>query len=228
MAPLGISADGSVLVGTSGGHAFRWTGNTMQDLGLLPTATVSQARAVSADGLVVVGTSSGRAFRWSTVDPIFALPALANVPGDTTYEALFVNGNGSVIVGQAGSATDNLARVFRWTPSGTVNIGVPAGSLGPTSVELGGVYGQSVSADGSVVAGNYYDGTDGPRAFIWTLDDGMLDLVSALGAGIVPADWVLSDLRGLSADGLTLAGGGINPDGLNEGWMARIGEACEE
>jgi len=46
-----VSADGSVVVGTSGLHAFRWTADGIQSIGeFLP-------KAVSADGKVVVGTS---------------------------------------------------------------------------------------------------------------------------------------------------------------------------
>ena len=59
----GVSADGSVIVGTSssasGSQAFRWTaGSGMVGLGYLPGGTNSSATAVSGDGSVVVGTSS--------------------------------------------------------------------------------------------------------------------------------------------------------------------------
>ena len=73
-APNGISADGSVIVGsgssTSGEQAFRWTaGSGMVGLGYLPGTTNSGAAAVSGDGSVVVGTSytasGNQAFRWT-------------------------------------------------------------------------------------------------------------------------------------------------------------------
>ncbi|NRA00706.1 MAG: PEP-CTERM sorting domain-containing protein, partial [Myxococcales bacterium] len=72
---LGVSADGSVVVGSSasasGWEAFRWTqGGGMVGLGDLPGGTFySGARAVSADGSVVVGwavsASGHEAFRWT-------------------------------------------------------------------------------------------------------------------------------------------------------------------
>ena len=73
-APNGISADGSVIVGSSssafGSQAFRWTaGSGMVGLGYLPGTTNSGAAAVSGDGSVVVGTSytasGNQAFRWT-------------------------------------------------------------------------------------------------------------------------------------------------------------------
>jgi probable HAF family extracellular repeat protein len=66
----GVSADGSVVVGISGGRAFRWTAaRGMQDLGTLG-GYLSVAHGVSADGSVVVGEAQNaagqrRAFRWT-------------------------------------------------------------------------------------------------------------------------------------------------------------------
>jgi probable HAF family extracellular repeat protein len=57
----GISADGSVVVGTSyrGAEAFRWTeADGMVGLGHLPgEGAASSALGVSADGSVIVGTA---------------------------------------------------------------------------------------------------------------------------------------------------------------------------
>src|SRR5688572_24003293 len=61
---IGISADGSVVVGssasTAGDQAFRWTsGGGMVGLGDLPGgAFASTAHDVSADGTVIVGSSA--------------------------------------------------------------------------------------------------------------------------------------------------------------------------
>src|SRR5499427_7306088 len=51
----GVNADGTVVVGSSNGQAFRWTAASgMVGLGALPP-TLSVARGVNADGTVVVG-----------------------------------------------------------------------------------------------------------------------------------------------------------------------------
>jgi probable HAF family extracellular repeat protein len=75
--PGGISADGKVIVGLTGGQAFRWTAknpsrlddpNNMELLGdLVPGTPNSAALDASADGSVVVGRGSGfglQAFIW--------------------------------------------------------------------------------------------------------------------------------------------------------------------
>jgi len=40
--------------------------------------------------------------------------------------------------------------------------------------------------------------------------------------GIDLTGWSLTVARGVSADGLTITGNGINPAGLNEAWVATI------
>jgi hypothetical protein len=64
--PQGLSADGSVLVGSSPApsRAIRWQGGVSTELGVLPGEASSHATAVTPDGAVVVGTSGARAFRW--------------------------------------------------------------------------------------------------------------------------------------------------------------------
>lgn len=67
---LGVSADGSVVVGHSStgsdtGEAFRWTqGSGMVGLGNLPGENYSYAYAASADGSVIVGQGEAGAFIW--------------------------------------------------------------------------------------------------------------------------------------------------------------------
>ncbi|MCL6536086.1 MAG: PEP-CTERM sorting domain-containing protein [Armatimonadetes bacterium] len=58
----GVSGDGSVVVGTSGGRAFRWTPNRgMEDLNrtyahlLTPGSSLYWANAISPDGRYIVG-----------------------------------------------------------------------------------------------------------------------------------------------------------------------------
>lgn len=101
-----VSADGSVVVGSSGLFAFRWTeSDGMVSLGDLPRgAAESDGLDVSADGSVVVGwgtTLSGRkAARWASSSGWSALPDLA---GNLGYNSMAhaVSADGSVIVGES-------------------------------------------------------------------------------------------------------------------------------
>lgn len=74
-AAYSANSDGSVIVGSSGGNAFRWEKNVgMQRIGDLDGGRVfSVASDVSADGNVIVGYSDGynedEAFRWVKGDP---------------------------------------------------------------------------------------------------------------------------------------------------------------
>ena len=111
----GVSADGAVVVGMSGGHAFRWTAaGGMQDLGTLPGSDWSAAYAVSADGAVVVGWSydaywQRRAFRWQNG----VMQDLSTLGGNWNW-AWGVSADGAVVVGWAENAAGQ-DRAFRWT-----------------------------------------------------------------------------------------------------------------
>jgi probable HAF family extracellular repeat protein len=109
-----VSADGSVVVGESGGHAFRWTEATgMVDLGV-----DGAAFAESADGSIVIGgydnSGSGTyAFYWS---PSAGARLLSDVLHDNygldmsgwyLNQALAISPNGRFIVGRGFTPSGN-------------------------------------------------------------------------------------------------------------------------
>jgi probable HAF family extracellular repeat protein len=190
----GISADGSVLVGTIGNYlitwrAFRWTATEgVQFLGSLG-GRGSAAYDVSADGSVVVGwaynaAGQQRAFRWTRDGGMQDLGALPNSRNSVAYD---VSADGSTVVGAA--TYGNISRAFRWTASeGLQDLGTLPGDETSTA--------NAVSADGSVVVGlswSIYNASK-YRAFRWTASGGMQEL----GARIVPLS--------VSADGNIVVG----------------------
>jgi probable HAF family extracellular repeat protein len=208
----GVSLDGSVIVGGSGSRAFRWTADDgMRDLAMLEGGLWASAYDVSGDGSIAVGetylvTNQWRATLWSggTVLNLGTLPT----GGESTADG--ISENGRVVVGRSGS------RAFRWTAeTGMRDLGRVASSVGN--------YASATNADGSVIVG-FYESTFAPnRALIWTADRGMRDLATVLADGGAHLDgWVLSAARDVSADGRTLIGFGINPQGETEAWVAVI------
>src|SRR5262245_41956875 len=190
--PLGVSGDGSVVVGQSetafGYEPFRWTaGGGMVGVGDLPGGgSFGAAAAVSADGAVVVGVSvSGLgdvAFRWT---------AGGGMVGLVVGFASGVSADGSVVVGGAGSVGHGG---FRWTTGG--------GKVGLFVTEYEDVA-SAVSADGSVVVGHTFVevGDYTPSvAFRWTYEGGGVLL------GDLPGGGFYSFANGISADGSVVVG----------------------
>ncbi len=229
---LDVSADGSVVVGfgDSGNgfpgenEAFRWTaGGGTVGLGFFPGSPggfFSEAQGVSADGSVVVGWSDTastdfEAFRWTVSG---GLVGLGDLPGGSfDSEAIATSADGSVIVGEGTSASGTEA--FRWTAGGgMVGLGdLPGGNFRSQAT--------ATSADGSVVVGwsNTSLATSG-EAFLWTAAGGMRSLQDILTTdfGLDLTGWQLQKANGISADGLTIVGEGINPDGFGEAFIATL------
>jgi probable HAF family extracellular repeat protein len=197
----GVSADGSVVVGSSdyagSQEAFRWTaGGGMVGLGHLPGGIFASAAAgVSADGSVVVGFSYSRsgyedAFRWTAGTGMLAL---GNDYPDMDKHATGISGDGSVVVGNMEPALGGPGReAFRWTAGGGI---VPLGDL------PGGYFlsvSSGVSGDGSVVVG-VGSTASGGEAFRWTADGGMV------GLGFPPGSHG-TGASGVSADGSVIVG----------------------
>jgi len=201
-----ISADGSSVVGGSGGEAFRWTQTEgMVGLGDLPGGDeFSIAAAVSADGSVVVGRSQSaysspgehfEAFRWTEATGMVGLGDLPG--GDFNSWAAGVSADGTVVAGRGsiGGPGANRLRAFRWTAqTGMVDLGLmPGGSMWSL--------GTAVSADGLVVVG-FGDSESASlrEAFRWTATEGMV------GLGDLPGGNFVSMAFGVSADGSVVVG----------------------
>lgn len=229
-AAYGVSANGAVIIGVSvsgsgdeiAPEAFRWTDESgMGGLGFLSEIIrESWANGVSADGAVVVGYSdmpTGRqAFRWTADDGMVGLGDLLGA-AFLHSEGLAVSADGNVVVGGASFALGYQA--FRWTAdTGMVGLGdLPDGPFSSVA--------NAASADGSVIVGTG-NSAFGAQAFLWTAHTGMLDLREYLLAGGAEglAAWTLTNATGISADGRTIVGWGINPEGVNEAWVATVPE----
>lgn len=219
----GMSADGGVLVGQAivDGEemAFRWSETEgFVALGDLPGSVVNSAAfAASGDGNVVVGRSVSdngtEAFRWTQES---GMVAMGDLPGGSFgSSALGVSADGSTIVGNASDATGSVP--FRWTElTGMVSLGGLPGGDG-----TGNAY--DVSANGGIVVGAS-DGPNGIEASIWNSTDGMRSVKEVLenNFGIDLTGWHLERAEGISDNGCVLAGRGVNPDGIDEGWVARL------
>jgi uncharacterized membrane protein len=220
----GVSGDGSVIVGrgTSGSatEAVRWVGGNPQALTGFPTDQPHrEARGVSGDGNVIVGFSMGAgttAYRWR---PGYGRQPLGDLPGGSTYsDAYAASYDGGVIVGRSSSSAGMEA--FRWTQSGGM-VGLGGLADDPYSVAY------AVSGDGSVIVGHSTSDEYYGEAFIWDAEHGMRPLADVLADdyGFDVVGWQLREACGISADGLTICGWGINPGAQHEAWVVRIPEA---
>jgi probable HAF family extracellular repeat protein len=161
----GISADGSVVIGNSGGQAVRWTQKGgIVGLGFLPNNVFSSASSISADGSVIAGTSSnnyqefndqaynGQAFRWTQETGMVGLGFL---PDNVFSLAKNISADGSVVVGSSSSRFGSLHEAFVWTQTGgMVNL---KDTLIGAGLDLSGWNLESardVSADGLTIVGN--------------------------------------------------------------------------
>lgn len=220
-----VSDDGSVVAGTGLFvscceadvflEAFRWT----QDQGqigighgdILQGDIVTRGLGISGDGNVIVGLDYRRirrAFLWTLQGGKVLLgdESVLSRAEDASFD-------GSVIVGRMGDS-----EAFRWTlAEGMVGLGdLPGGGFFSIA--------NAVSADGSVVVGSS-ESQSGEEAFIWDQGRGMRGLSGILSTGGIDlTGWTLSEAADVSADGRTIVGTGINPDGNTEAWIAHIPE----
>lgn len=212
----GVSADGSVVTGTSfavgsfglqiANQAWRWTASTgTVSLGNLPTGQNEDwGTAISSNGTVIVGSAAfcngsscggPTAYNWTSTSGMQPL-----VGGGL---ASAVSGDGLVAVGMSDPGPN--PSLVRWT-------GQLDGFNNPTfsnltSDNLGNFYSSGrtmpfgVSADGSVIVGSgweYSGGTGNPQAWRWTQGEGFV------GLGFL--NYWNSSATGISDDGSVIVG----------------------
>jgi probable HAF family extracellular repeat protein len=225
------SSDGSVIAGarltTAGGQlafqAVRWTSS-----GAVPISPgPSNAWGISGDGSVLVGSSTRaqsptppfmfvtEAFRWTSVSGMVGLGDLPG--GQVRSEAKAVSADGAVVVGSSTSASGIEA--FRWTSAG--------GMVGLGDLPGDDFYSEAfaVSADGSVVVGRSHGSSESlSEPFVWDAIHGMRYLSTVLtDLGLDLTGWDLRNATGVSADGMTIIGDGVN-NGVEQAWIAVIPE----
>lgn len=132
----GVAADGSVIVGQSGGAAARWIRSApgvygaTQALGTLGGAS-SRALGVSGDGSVIVGqamdgAATNHGFRWASADGMVTIEnwlADAGLPWGLgprqILSANAVSTDGTTVVGNMSDGTGYIARVSGSSPTPT-------------------------------------------------------------------------------------------------------------
>jgi probable HAF family extracellular repeat protein len=178
---------------------------SLDDLGLLPGGSSSQASAINTNGSVVVGSGNNsginEAFRWTQADGMVGLGFL---PGGNSSDASGVNADGSVVVG-SGAGSSSAGEAFRWTQgTGMVGLGfLPSGSFSNAT---------AVNTDGSVIVG-YGNSSNSftSEAFRWTQGAGLA------GLGFLPGSInSASYAYGVNADGTVVVGQSGNSSGFTE------------
>ncbi|WP_367929509.1 hypothetical protein [Aquamicrobium sp.] len=215
----GVSADGSVVVGTlnpwsaTSRSGFVWT--QPDGMSLIGNATLGgtytqrfTATGVSNDGGVIVGQASvdmfgetgawSRGYMWTEAGGFVDLGTL---DGHATSNALGVSGDGQAVVGLSYDLY-GVARGFRWTQTDGM------GDIGEFSA---GYPFMAASYDGSVVAGNTASGYLS-RASVWTEASGQIENLPLLNGGNQ------SVARDISDDGSVIVGQAHN--GANGGMHA--------
>ena len=191
-AAKGVSGDGSVIVGWSGGpvpntsiiehHAFRWTSaGGMQDLGdFAGGPDLSDAAGVTVDGDAVVGTGRyldpidsspmARAYVWTAATGMVDLGVLPSAVVHTSVGGAITRDALGDLVAVGGAGGTGGIEAFRWTAAGgLVGLGYVPGQAGGLCVAT------AVTGDGEAIAGACDVGS-GRHAFLWTSASGMVDL----------------------------------------------------
>jgi hypothetical protein len=147
----GVSADGSEIVGYTVGtkhkQGFRWN----QAGGLQVFLPMEEPLGISADGSAILGINDGNVIRWTQAGGAQILGTLN--AGAAVFSGSVASVEGATIVGSTGSGHAVL-----WTQGGGFQ---DLGNMGGKVASL-----DAVSADGTVVAGNFLDASGTTVQFV--------------------------------------------------------------
>jgi probable HAF family extracellular repeat protein len=237
----GISSDSSTVVGSGTTsnltEAFSWSNGSLTVLQAPPATPPCaqngglvfcnyQANAVNSTGSVVVGwieqISGLQPVIWTNGTPsLLVAQCFEGFCGNNG--ATGVNSDSSVIIGSGGVKCYigfcGTSEAARWV-NGTFNfIGFPGTCTSDSCFSEA----NGVSADGVTVVGTGSVGA-GNLALVWTPTIGMQLVQTILTScgGINTTGWTLTNAVAISADGKTIVGTGVDPNGATESWIARL------
>ena len=197
--PSDITPDGSVVVGSLGGPAFRWDVETgaVENIGGFGSASISDdgtkiaSSAADADGVVKAAIYEDGV--WTLIPPVPGSTPCNQDGMTTANRGLDISGDGLTVVGQSygdGCFRGGI-RAFKWTAAGGTVVLPKISSFNNMSRASG------VNYDGSVIVG-LDESTNGQwRGAFWK--DGVVKLITRSGFNV---DWALD----VSRDGQYVVG----------------------
>jgi probable HAF family extracellular repeat protein len=233
-----VSGDGSVVVGysdsdhvvvddlgdtrVSAEEAFRWDAATgMVGLGIVApgpwyNSFYSIASGISQDGAVIAGTSSDyndAPFHWTQTG------GMETDCFECELVGAGISPDGKTIVGGILDPSWGGA-AFRWDfeTEGLEFLDTPDGLAFSAALDA--------SLGGEFLVGFVGDFETGEtQAALWDDENNVYllsELLAELGLGL--PGWTLESATAISADGRTIVGYGINPDGFREAWVVNMPE----
>lgn len=208
---------------------FRSNGSDFASLlGVGGASVNTNAVGISPEGAVVVGrasTDSGfRAARWNAGNASAVL--LPQIPGSASSFAIDTSANGLVTVGATRMSANgpNAATLFATFKARDL------GTLPPLDATADW-QASAIRSDGEVIVGSGYQPlSDTAIVFLWTRPMGLRNLqeylANDLGLASQLEGWTLRSVSDMNALGTVIVGSGINPQGREEAWMARIPWYC--
>jgi uncharacterized membrane protein len=206
-------------------------------IGVSELPSVSEAYDISANGEVIVGAyipneegAKVEGFRWTEESGFEGLGQLVNFPSFV----FDVSDDGTVIVGEQwlsdsgildGDYNDNFSVeqadldlvLLNWGEDGTTPPDGWTKDLPSENID-------QEELDGVLL--NWGDSGPNIMATIWDTENGLRDLqallVEEFDLGSELEGWSLIRGNGISADGLTIVGFGINPEGNQEGFVIQL------
>lgn len=217
----GISGDGNSVVGlywrpgnfdTGGAHAsIASAPGAVMDLG--SGGGNSRANHANFDGSVVVGWDERFDGLWQPAVWENGVRSIIQ-PYEGFTAANVVNPAGDIIGGYGYDDIFGYFPATLWHRDGAGGwteqvLGVLPGTVGPSGLATP----NAMTPDGSIVVGfNRFNLSAAATGFIWTVDDGMVDIkdwLDDLGV-VVPSNMLIVDATCISNDGRTVAGVGVD------------------